>query len=86
MLSISLKFSENALKNLNEALNVVNPSKLERDGVVQRFEIAYEQTWKAARKILKENEIQANTPKEVFRELVPRQLSFFLLMRRNSSR
>lgn len=68
-MSISLKPAKDALNNLEEALKLQSPSKLERDGVVQRFEIAYEQTWKAAQRILRENEIFVETPKDVFREL-----------------
>lgn len=68
-MSISLKPAIDSLSNLNEALAIKNPSKLERDGVVQRFEVAYEQSWKAAQRILRENEIHAETPKDVFREL-----------------
>ena len=66
---ISLKPTMDALQNLDEALRVKKPSKLERDGIVQRFEIAYEQMWKSAQRVLRENEIHAETPKDVFREL-----------------
>ena len=68
-MSISLEPANNALKNLEEALKIKIPSQLERDGIVQRFEIAYEQTWKAAQRVLRDNEIFAETPKDVFREL-----------------
>jgi nucleotidyltransferase substrate binding protein (TIGR01987 family) len=68
-MSVSLQPASEALKNLDEALSIKSPTKLERDGIVQRFEIAYEQTWKAAQRILRENEIVVETPKDVFREL-----------------
>lgn len=58
-----------ALANLQEALSKSNPSDLERDGTIQRFEYSYELIWKLAQRILKDNEVQAETPKNVFREL-----------------
>lgn len=66
---ISTKMAQDALRNLEEALTIKNPSKLERDGTVQRFEYSYEIIWKLARRILKLNEIEADVPKTVFREL-----------------
>ncbi len=67
--AINFKPVEDALKNLREALQIKNPSKLERDGTVQRFEYSYELVWKLASRILKENEVNAEVPKSVFREL-----------------
>lgn len=66
---ISLQPTKEALKNLENALAIQNPSDLERDGSIQRFEYCYELTWKLAQRILKENEVEAETPKVVFREL-----------------
>jgi nucleotidyltransferase substrate binding protein (TIGR01987 family) len=66
---INIKLVQTALKNLKEALAVQAPSNLERDGTIQRFEYSYELTWKLARRILKENDIEAEIPKAVFREL-----------------
>lgn len=68
-MSFSLTPTLNALKNLKEALMIKNPSELERDGTVQRFEYCYELMWKSAQRILKQNEVSAETPKDVFREL-----------------
>ncbi|MBY0554752.1 nucleotidyltransferase substrate binding protein [bacterium] len=58
-----------ALNNLKEALDILNPTDLERDGTIQRFEYSYEIIWKLAQRILKDNEVTAETPKAVFREL-----------------
>ncbi len=58
-----------ALQQLTEALTLKDPSDLERDGTIQRFEYCYEILWKSAQKILRENEVPAETPKAVFREL-----------------
>lgn len=65
----SLQPSQDALKNLEQALMIGQPTDLERDGTIQRFEYCYEIIWKSAQRILKENEVQAETPKAVFREL-----------------
>ncbi|UXR63701.1 nucleotidyltransferase substrate binding protein [Bdellovibrio bacteriovorus] len=65
----SLQPSQDALKNLEQALLISQPTDLERDGTIQRFEYCYEIMWKAAQRILKENEVHAETPKVVFREL-----------------
>ncbi len=61
--------AEKALKNLEEALAIQNPSDLERDGTIQRFEYCYELIWKLAQRTLKDNDLEAETPKIVFREL-----------------
>lgn len=66
---LSLKPSRDALKNLSEALDIQNPSDLERDGCIQRFEYSYEIIWKLAQKVLKDYEIHAETPRAVFRDL-----------------
>jgi nucleotidyltransferase substrate binding protein (TIGR01987 family) len=65
----SLKPSQDALNNLKAALSILNPSDLERDGTIQRFEYCYELIWKLAQRILKDNEVVTDTPKSVFREL-----------------
>lgn len=61
--------AEAALKNLQEALQLTKPTDLERDGTIQRFEYCYEIIWKLAQRILKDNEVLAETPKAVFKEL-----------------
>ena len=67
--SISTQPTRDALNNLKEALAITKPSDLERDGTIQRFEYCYELMWKLAQRILKSNEINAEAPKSVFREL-----------------
>jgi len=66
---ITSEVAENALKNLNEALSISSPTKLERDGTIQRFEYSYELLWKLARRVLLQNEVEADVPKTIFREL-----------------
>lgn len=65
----SFKPAEDALLNLEIALKIEKPSDLERDGTIQRFEYCYEIIWKLAQRILKDNEVLAETPKAIFKEL-----------------
>lgn len=65
----SIKPTHDALLNLETALKISNPSELERDGTIQRFEYCYELMWKLSQRVLKDNEVTAETPKAVFREL-----------------
>lgn len=65
----SIKPTEDALKQLRTALTIVTPTELERDGTIQRFEYCYELLWKLARRVLKDNEVEAEVPRVVFREL-----------------
>ncbi len=68
-MKLSLQPSVDALNNLKQALSIIAPSDLERDGTIQRFEYCYEILWKLAQRILKQNEVDAETPKLVFKEL-----------------
>ena len=56
-----------AYKSFKKGLEKVS-SELERDGVIQRFEFTYELTWKILKKILSFKGINANNPRDVFRE------------------
>lgn len=66
---INYQVTQTALNNLDQALQIINPTDLERDGTIQRFEYCYELCWKLAQRVLKENDIEAEVPKVVFREL-----------------
>lgn len=66
---ITSQIAETALQNLKDALAIQTPTALERDGTIQRFEYSYELIWKLARRVLKANEIEADVPKTVFREM-----------------
>jgi nucleotidyltransferase substrate binding protein (TIGR01987 family) len=63
------------LSNLKKALETLktgykdNPSELERDGIIQRFEYCVELCWKTSKRVLFEKGIQVDVPKNVFREL-----------------
>ena len=69
-LKIRLEESQKACKTFIDALNVKNPTTLERDGTIQRFEYTFETAWKTAQLYLTEVEsLPANSPKGVFRAL-----------------
>lgn len=63
-----LEVAENALERLEEILVIENPSAVERDAAIQRFEFTFETVWKAAKDFLYEVEgIEAGSPKSVIR-------------------
>ncbi|MEI7481699.1 MAG: nucleotidyltransferase substrate binding protein [Elusimicrobiota bacterium] len=69
-LKTRLDESQKACKTFLDAINVRNPSTLERDGTIQRFEYTFETVWKTAQLYLTEVEsLPANSPKGVFRVL-----------------
>lgn len=68
MTQITLEKLKKALDSLDRGYKP-NPSELERDGIIQRFEFCVELTWKSAKKILSQNSIETDVPKNVFREL-----------------
>ncbi len=68
-MALSFQPAQDALRNLQVALEISQPNDLERDGTVQRFEYCYEIIWKLAQRILQEHEVKAEYPKSVFREL-----------------
>lgn len=60
-----LALFEQALKTFEEAL-LENPSKLERDGAIQRFEYCFDLSWKTLKHYLeKRGLIDLNSPKSV---------------------
>jgi nucleotidyltransferase substrate binding protein (TIGR01987 family) len=57
---------EQALKTFKEAL-LENPSPLERDGAIQRFEYCFDLSWKSVKRYLeKSGLIDLNSPRSVF--------------------
>jgi len=63
---IGLDNLQNAIEKLKEGI-IIAKSELEKDGVIQRFEFAFELLWKSAKLILENTGIKANSPKEVFK-------------------
>ncbi|MBL7670656.1 MAG: nucleotidyltransferase substrate binding protein [Bdellovibrionaceae bacterium] len=68
-MAISFQPAQDALRNLSDALSILQPTELERDGTVRRFEYCYEIVWKLVQRVLKDHGIVAEYPKFVFREL-----------------
>lgn len=68
MSEISLARLEKALDSLRRGYKE-NPSELERDGLIQRFEYTVELCWKTSKKVLIANGIDSDTPKNIVREL-----------------
>lgn len=63
--------AKKALKTLQELLAVENPTTVERDAVIQRFEYTFEALWKAGKLFLREIEgLEIGSPKSVIREFL----------------
>ncbi len=61
-----LTLAHKALKSFIELATIEQPTDVERDASIQRFEYSFEAIWKAAKGFLLE--IEANSPKKVIRE------------------
>ncbi len=57
---------ENAVNRLEEAL-VLEPTSINKDGSIQRFEFTIELAWKAIKTKAEEVGLEVNSPKESFR-------------------
>lgn len=68
MTDISLFRLVKALESLKKGYTD-NPSELERDGIIQRFEYTLELCWKTSKRILFHNGIEVDTPRNVVREM-----------------
>ena len=63
--------AKRALKTLQELLGCQNPSMVERDAAIQRFEYTFEAVWKAGKAFLREIEgLKIGSPKGVIRGLL----------------
>lgn len=60
---------EKALNQLKIALDSTPKSELELDGTIKRFEYSFELTWKFAKKVLKLQGLDENSPKAVLRKM-----------------
>ncbi len=69
-LAYLLSLARRALATLDEALAIVQPSSLERDGAIQRFEYCFETVLRLCRCFLREIEgVTEHNPKPVIRKL-----------------
>lgn len=63
-----IEVAAKALSAFSEVMMIRNPTTIERDAAIQRFEFTFEAVWKAAKEILYEHEgIDAGSPKGVIR-------------------
>ena len=63
-----MRVAARALVRLEEAVQLPNPTDLERDAVIQRFEFTFETVWKAAKAYLMVVEgLDVASPKSVIR-------------------
>lgn len=62
--------AENALAKLHEGVTKESLTEMERDGLIQRFEFAFEIMWKCGKDYLLDREgLEAASPKKVIRNL-----------------
>ena len=64
-----LAIARQALQTLEEVIHIPNPTLIERDATIQRFEYSFEVVWKAAKQYLRDREgIDVASPKGVIRK------------------
>jgi nucleotidyltransferase substrate binding protein (TIGR01987 family) len=63
-----IELATQALTTLDEVLKITDPSNIERDACIQRFECSFEAVWKTVKRYLYSIEgIEANSPKSTIR-------------------
>lgn len=63
-----LEVADRALKTFEEVMGICEPTSIERDASIQRFEFSFEAIWKAAKQMLLDMEgIDEGSPKGVIR-------------------
>lgn len=66
---------ENAFLLLEEAVNdFPNLSKLEKEGLIQRFEYTFELSWKTLKDFLESQGVEAKFPREVIKQAFKNEL------------
>ena len=63
----SSKNFKKALSQLDEFLQVENPRKIERAGIIQAFEFCFELAWKHFKKISDDNGLAVGSPKQALK-------------------
>ncbi len=59
---------ENAYNLLEEHIDIANPNDLERAGIIQFFEMAFELAWKVMKDYLEAEGFQIKSPKEAIKQ------------------
>lgn len=68
-LDAKVKTFKKALRTFKEALATKSPSKLEKDGAIQRYEYSFELAWKCSKIYLEDQGIsKATTPKSCLQQ------------------
>lgn len=69
MITALIKLDElkNALFKLDEGIGQVNPSQLEKDGILQRFEFTFELVWKVIQEFSQTQGVEVVSPREAIR-------------------
>ena len=63
-----IELATQALTTLDEILKIKDPSNIERDACIQRFEYCFEAVWKTVKRYLYSVEgLEANSPKSTIR-------------------
>lgn len=62
-----LEDAQQALATLLEVSSLSEPSEIERDAAIQRFEYTFETVWKSAQALLAREGIEANSPRMAVR-------------------
>lgn len=63
-----IEAAHRAMSAFQEVMRIANPTAIERDAAIQRFEFTFEAVWKAAKEVLFRHEgIDAGSPKGVIR-------------------
>lgn len=57
-----------AVENLEKALQISNPSDVERAGIIQFFEIAFELAWKTTKDYLNETGYDIKNPRDTIKQ------------------
>lgn len=64
---LRLSEARQALRTLTDLSDLADPSEIERDAAIQRFEYTFEALWKAARAVLGEEGLTADSPRSTIR-------------------
>ena len=59
---------QSAFDQLAEGLSLKQPSALEKEGIIQRYEYTFELAWKTMKDFLSENGVTSSFPKEVIKK------------------
>ena len=59
---------ETSIKLLEDSIQKINPSILEKSGIIQIYEFTFELAWKTLKDFLEERDITAKYPRDVIKE------------------